>query len=68
MTIYLYDGSLEGLLSAVFEWFERRESKIQLINKILYQPDAFSITVDIFNDKHKAERVWKGLQKKLDKA
>ncbi|MCD0487050.1 TIGR03915 family putative DNA repair protein [Pedobacter sp. MC2016-14] len=67
MVIYRIDGSLEGILCAVFEWFERKPGKIKLIDKKNYQPDAFSDTLEIFNDTKKADRVWKGLQKKLDK-
>ncbi|MHA4893586.1 TIGR03915 family putative DNA repair protein [Pedobacter sp. PWIIR3] len=66
--IYIIDGSLEGLLCAVFEWFERKPGKILLQLEKRYQPDAFTETLSIFNDPAKADRVWKGLQQRLDKA
>jgi probable DNA metabolism protein len=65
--IYVFDGSLEGLLCAVFEWFERKPGKINLKTEKLFQPDAFSEVLQVVNDAKKADRVWKGLQNKLDK-
>jgi len=65
--IYVIDGSLESLLCAVFEWFERKPGNIILKTTTLYQPDAFTSVLHIHNDQKKADRVWKGLQMKLDK-
>lgn len=65
--IYVFDGSLEGLLTAVFEYFERKPKSVSLKITKLYQPDAFTETLHIVNDRQKADRVWQGLQKKLDK-
>lgn len=65
--IYVFDGSLEGLLSAVFEWFERKPGKIRLMTEKLYQPEVFTEVFQVINDAKKADRVWKALQKKLDK-
>jgi len=65
---YLFDGSLEGLLCAVFEWFERKPGKVQLKTSIHYQPDAFNVPFDVVNDRKKADRVWKGLQSRLPAA
>lgn len=64
---YIFDGSLEGLLTAVFEWFERKPGQVKLVTSTIYQPDAFSETLTIVNDRAKADRVWLGLQKRLDK-
>lgn len=65
-TIYLIDGSLESLLCAVFEWFERKPGKILIQLKREHQPDAFVVVFPVCNDIKKADRVWKGLQQKLD--
>jgi probable DNA metabolism protein len=67
MMTYLYDGSLEALLTAVFEWFERKPGPIQLRNAKLHQPDAFLQDFEVLADRTKADRVWSALQKKLDK-
>lgn len=64
--IYVIDGSLESLLCAVFEWFERKPGKIILQLEKYRQPDAFSTEFLVHNDVKKADRVWAGLKKKLD--
>lgn len=66
--IYVIDGSLESLLCAVFEWFERKPGKIILQLNKYYQPDAFTAEFHVHKDNKKADRVWTGLQKKLDKS
>jgi probable DNA metabolism protein len=63
---YLFDGSLEGILTAVFEWFERKPGDVVLTPKAIHQPDVFNPALEIINNREKADRVWKGLQKKLD--
>ncbi|RZK57033.1 MAG: DNA metabolism protein [Pedobacter sp.] len=65
--IYVFDGSLEGLLTAVFEWFERKPGYTTLKVDKIYQPDAFTQSFSISNERKKADRVWNGLQKKLGK-
>ena len=65
--IYIFDGSLSGLLTAVFEWFERKPGIISLKNSRNFQPDAFTQSLNIVADQGKSDRVWKGLQKKLKK-
>ena len=65
---YLFDGTLEGLLTAVFEWFERKPGKTSLILASNHQPDAFTSALTIYTNREKADRVWNALQKKLDKA
>lgn len=63
--IYLFDGSLEGLLCAVFEWFERKPGQIVLKTEQRFQPDAFTVPFEVSNDPKKADRIWKGLQDRL---
>lgn len=67
MVIYIFDGSLEGLLCAVFEYFERKPKQVSLTTELMHQPDAFTATLHVHNDHLKADRVWKGLQKRLPK-
>jgi probable DNA metabolism protein len=64
--IYIIDGSLESVLCAVFEWFERKPGKVIFKLAKYFEPDAFEEVLTIHNDPAKADRVWKGLQKKLD--
>lgn len=67
MYIYIFDSSLEGLLCAVFEWFERKPGKVSLQTAASYQPDAFTPSLHVYNDDKKADRVWKALQSRLSK-
>ena len=67
MVNYVTDGSLEGLLTAVFESFERKPSSVSLKVKSLFQPNAFDEAIHIVNNRAKADRVWAGLVKRLDK-
>lgn len=68
MVIYLIDGSFEGLLCAVFEWFERKPGKVNLRTAQHYYPDAFAAPFHVHNDPKKADRVWEGLQVRLSKS
>ncbi|NDI99667.1 DNA metabolism protein [Flavobacterium sp. LaA7.5] len=65
MITYVFDGSLEGLLTAIFEFYEQKPGTIQLVWQKLHQPAMLEETVIIVNDEAKAKRVWKGLQQKL---
>lgn len=65
--IYIFDGSLEGILTAVFEYFERKPKQVLLTTESLYQPDAFSESFHVANNREKADRVLAGLEKRLDK-
>ncbi|MFC4211670.1 TIGR03915 family putative DNA repair protein [Pedobacter lithocola] len=65
--IYIFDDSLPGLLTAVFEWFERKPGKVVLKSAKIFQPEAFSGCFVVESNSDKAYRVWKGLQKKLKK-
>jgi probable DNA metabolism protein len=65
--IFVIDGSLESLLTAIFEWFERKPGHVILQTETFHQPDAFTKTLHVVNDRDKADRVWVGLNKRLDK-
>lgn len=65
MAVYVFDGSLEGLLTAIFEYYERKPGQVELVWDIYHQPKAFEEELFISNDEAKAKRVWKGLGKKL---
>lgn len=65
--IYLIDGSLESLLCAIYDWHERKPGQISIELEKRHQPNAFITTYQVHNNPAKADKVWKGLQKKLDK-
>lgn len=59
---YVYDGSFEGLLTAVFESFESRELPCSIVAEDEFVPTLFACkTVD--TDPQKADRVRRGLKK-----
>lgn len=65
MVTYVFDGTLEGLLTAVFEFYERKPGKIQLVAAHHFQPMLLEETLEVISDDAKAKRVWDGLKKKI---
>lgn len=65
---YIYDGTYAGLLSAVFESFERKHFAVSLTAKELYAESLFFETLEIYTDTKKATRVTQGLKKHLTAA
>lgn len=65
MTIYIFDGTMEGLLTAIFEFYERKPGKIQLVSQAKFQPMLLAETLEVIADEEKAKRVWAGLKKKI---
>jgi probable DNA metabolism protein len=65
--VYIFDETLEGLLTAVFEWFERKPGEVTLKTEQTHQPSIFEPSLTIINSREKADRVWKGLNQKLNK-
>ncbi|WP_242927812.1 TIGR03915 family putative DNA repair protein [Pontibacter vulgaris] len=62
---YTYDGTFEGLLSVVFEAYERKAWPTSIVQESIAQPVMFGENVAVVTDDLKAARVWQGLQKKL---
>ena len=65
MIHYLFDGSYYGLLTAVFESFERKNFNVNIAEKDNFLGSMFDETVEIITDTEKAKRVLDGLKKKL---
>jgi probable DNA metabolism protein len=67
MTIYTFDNTFDGLLTAVFDAFAQKEQP----EALLTNGDALPLFVDrVYNvttDEMKAQRVWTGLEKHLTK-
>lgn len=60
---YLYDGSLEGLLSAVFAAYEHHEQPDEIVPEAAYLPRLGQDTVPIATDFDRAMRVRRGVEK-----
>lgn len=65
MVIFVFDGSFNGLLSAVFEFYERKPKIAKLVWQKYHQPALLDESTIVFTDNTKAERVWKGLEKTI---
>lgn len=65
MHTYVFDGTFEGLLTAVFEYFERKPGPVQLSSTTAYQPSLLDTELMVHTDHLKAGRVWKGLQQRF---
>ncbi len=65
MTQFIYDGTYAGLFSAVFEVYERRCEDAHIIRQQNLQALVFSENIEVSTDPAKAERVLKGLRKKV---
>lgn len=65
MTIYTFDGTMNGLLSAVFDAFYLKEQPEQLLTEGEALPLFCERTYAVATSEEKAQRVWTGLEKKL---
>jgi len=68
METYVFDDTLEGLLTLVFDWYNRKPGAILVNSEKHYQPSAFNPAYVVSTDAEKATRVATGLQKKLTNA
>ncbi len=65
MTSYIFDGTFFGLLTAIFESYERKQKLVRISTPDAFCGDMFSECVSIETNTEKAFRVWKGLNKKI---
>jgi hypothetical protein len=68
MYTLVYDGTFEGLLTAVFEIYERKLLHVKLIKGERRTNALFEEVLQIITDEDRANRVLKGLRKKLSTA
>lgn len=67
MVVFIYDKTFEGLLTAIFDAYFRKTFPDQLLAEGELLPLFCEETVTIYTDEKKANRVWKGLERKLSK-
>ncbi len=65
MNILISDGTWTGLLSCIFEIYDRKIGQVSIVPEKRFQPDAFSSETLILSDQNKAKRVWTGLAKRI---
>ena len=63
--VYTFDGTLDGLLTAVFDTFERHECPESLLTCGDALPLFCDVVHEVVADEAKAQRVWAGLEKRL---
>lgn len=61
MKIFSFDNTFEGLLTLVFESYQRKEFPDEILSGDGSQHVLFGSTIAISTDDRKAERVWKGI-------
>lgn len=67
MVIFVYDKTFEGLLTAVFDAYSRRVFPDELLAEGEPFPLFYDEAVTVCTDAAKADRVWKGLERKISK-
>lgn len=65
MVTFIFDGTFEGLLTAIFDYYEIKPGQVELVWDRLYQPKMLEESHTVISDEAKANRVWHGLKKKL---
>ena len=65
MTLFIYDKTLDGLLTAVFDAYYRKTFPDVLLTDGEALPLFYDEVFTVITDDEKAGRVWRGLQKKV---
>ena len=65
MVTLIYDGSWNGLLTVVFEIYERKLNDVVVETIQHNQPSMFRNALRVYTDEVKAMRVWKGIKRYL---
>jgi len=63
MNVFSFDNTFEGLLTLVFECYNRKQFPDEILSGEGSQNVLFASTTDIITDDQKAERVWEGIIK-----
>ncbi|WP_031528025.1 TIGR03915 family putative DNA repair protein [Dyadobacter crusticola] len=67
MDTFVFDGTLEGLLTAVFDCYQKKAGNVKLVSEQSFHPDVFQQHFTVISEEDKARRVWAGLRNKLGK-
>jgi probable DNA metabolism protein len=67
MLYFVYDNTFEGLLTCVFEAFNRREFPQNIVRKDILPP-LFTDSFKVITDETKSERVLNALRKKISRS
>lgn len=64
-TIYLYDGSFEGLLTAIYQSYYLKDKPDKIISEKIFQPNLLDQTYTIETDLEKSEKVYESIYRKI---
>lgn len=67
MTVFFYDKTFEGLLTAIFDAYSRKVFPECILAEGSIAPMFMTDNYTVITDGNKAGRVWAGMQKKLSK-
>ena len=67
MITYIFDGTMDGLLTAVFDAYALKEQPEELLKSGDALPLFCERTYQVTTDEEKAQRVWAGLEKRLNR-
>lgn len=65
MRVWVYDGSIEGLLSTIYAWFYSNEKPERIRDEAHYQADLLLERMDLVSDPLQAQKVMDGILEKL---
>ncbi len=65
MTVYIYDGTFDGLLTSIYEAYYRRENPEKILSEDLIQENFLIEKIYIDTNKEKAEKVYKAIESKI---
>ena len=67
MEHYVCDGSLQGFLTLIFDYYVRKPNAVKVWSEKHFQPSMFDEVYEVITDEEKADRVGKKLKEKLGK-
>ena len=67
MKIYLYDGSFDGLLTALYQALSQKDPEASIIEKSRFQPDLFSLPDHVATDDAVADRMYSGVVRRISR-
>ncbi|MES2512597.1 MAG: TIGR03915 family putative DNA repair protein [Bacteroidota bacterium] len=65
MTQFIYDGTYIGLLTSIFDIYERKSENALIVKRDKTVALSLTENIEVYSDHEKAKRVLKGLQRKI---
>ncbi len=65
MENYVFDGTFDGFLTLIFDYYVRKPQQVKIWTEQDFQPSMFDETYEVISDSEKSDRVRKKLKEKL---